>query len=298
MRTIFTLNKKIPLFSYFLISFIATADAFVSVLFVYPNEFAPEGVYGAVTMAQYILNFSAGYMFFIVNIPMVIAAFFLLDKHFAIKNLLYVVFFSVSCPILQLIISKFDLGWIEYKAATPESAIILAMCVGVFNGIAYALTVNVGGSTGGTDILAALLNKYKPSFNTVWIIFTANASVALASYFVWGRRSFPVLMSVICSFAGGIVSDAIFRGSNSALKFEVITPYPDAVANEIMRELQHGCTKLCACGMYSNQSYGMLICVVNKRQRADFEKIIDKYDGTFAYCSNVSRTYGDFNRSK
>lgn len=298
MRTIFKLNDRFPLFSYALICFTAALDALVSVSLVYPNEFAPEGVYGAVTMAQYLLDFSAGYIFFMVNIPMVTVAFFRLDKRFAIKNLLYVIFFSATCPLLQYLIARFDIGWLEYRAASPESAVVLAICVGVFNGVAYATTVSVGGSTGGTDILAALLNKVKPSFNTVWIIFTANAGVALASYFVYGRRPFPVLMSVICSFAGGFVSDAILRGADSALKFEIITPTPDALATEIMRELKHGCTKLPAHGMYSNEQYHLLICVVNKRQRADFERIISRYDNTFAYCSRVRRTYGHFDRIK
>ena len=298
MNILFRLQNKFPPLTYVLISLIAAVDAFVSVIFVYPNDFAPEGVYGLVTMAQHILNFSAGYMFFIVNIPMVVAAFFVLNKRFAIKNFLYVIFFSVMCLVFQNIISSFDLSQIEYRAQTPESSVVLAIGIGAFNGITYALTVTMGGSTGGTDILAALINKFKPAFNTVWIIFTANAGVAAASYFVYGRDMFPVLMSVICSFVGGFVSDTLLKGANSALKFEVITTEPDKLANEIMTELEHGCTKLPAYGMYLGEKSSMLICVVNTRQRADFERIISRHTGTFAYCSQVRRTYGYFERIK
>lgn len=298
MNILFKLQNKFPPLTYILISLIAALDALVSVIFVYPNDFAPEGVYGLVTMAQYLLNFSAGYMFFIVNIPMVVAAFFVLDKRFAIKNFLYVIFFSVMCLVFQNIISAFDLSHLEYRAVTPESSVVLAISIGAFNGLAYALTVSMGGSTGGTDILASLINKFKPAFNTVWIIFTANAGVAVASYFVYGRRTFPVLMSVICSFVGGVVSDVLIKGATSALKFEVITPDAQAIADEIMTELEHGCTKLPAYGMYSGEESYVLICVVNTRQRADFEKIIARHEGTFAYCSQVRRTYGYFDRIK
>lgn len=270
----------------------------MSVIFVYPNDFAPEGVYGLVTMAQYLLNFSAGYMFFIVNIPMVVAAFFVLDRRFAVKNFLYVIFFSAMCPVFQNIISAFDLSRLEYRSVTPEGSVVLAIGIGAFNGLAYALTVSMGGSTGGTDILAALINKFKPAFNTVWIIFTVNAGVAVASYFVYGRQTFPVLMSVICSFVGGFVSYVLIKGANSALKFEVITSEPQAIADEIMTELEHGCTRLPAYGMYSGEQSSVLICVVNTRQRADFEKIIARHEGTFAYCSQVRHTYGYFDRIK
>lgn len=296
MNIFYKLQVKRPSLTYILICIIAGFDALVSVVLVYPNDFAPEGVYGAVTMAQHILGFSAGYMFFIVNIPMVAAAFFILDKRFAVKNFLYVVSFSAICPALQWLVSRYGLTWLEYRARTPEGAVLIAVGVGAFNGVAYSLTVAMGGSTGGTDILAALANKVKPSFNVVWLIFTANASVALGSYFVYGRQVFPVLMSVVCSFVGGFVSDTIIKGAGAALKFEIITSRPEELSREIMERLRHGCTRIPARGMYSGTETALLICVVSTRQRTELERIIARHEDTFAYCSHVRRTYGYFRR--
>ena len=150
----------------------------------------------------------------------------------------------------------------------------------------------------GTDILAALINHKRPAFNTVWVLFTINAGVAVMSYFVYGREYFPVAISVICSLMSGFISDTLLKGASSALKFEIVTSEPDEVAEQIMRELKHGCTRLDAHGMYSGQRRAVLICVVNPRQRTDFEKIIAAHKDTFAYCTPITRTYGLFDKVK
>ena len=298
MSIIFKLLNRFPWSTYIFISLIACIDAFVSVIFVYPNDFAPAGVHGYTTMIQHLLGVSAGYTFLIVNIPMIFIAFFVLDRRYSIKNFLYVVFFSSLCLVFQHIIASYDLSHWEYHAQTSESAMVLAIGIGVFNGIAYTLTVLMGGSTGGTDIVAALINHKRPSFNTVWILFTINASVAVMSYFVYGRETFPVAVSIVCAFVGGFISDTLLKGASSALKFEIITAEPDAIADSKMKGLKHGCTRFDAYGMYSGRSCSVLICVINPRQRTDLEEILSLHKDTFAYCTPITRTYGQFDRIK
>lgn len=298
MNWIYKLQKRFPWLAYILVSLIAAIDAWVSVIFVYPNSFAPAGVHGFTTMIQHALGFSAGYTFLLVNIPMLIAAFFLLSRSYSVKNLLYVVFFSGMCLVFQGLLSAFDLSRLEYHAVSPEGYAVLAVGIGAFNGIAYTLTVLLGGSTGGTDILAALINRRKPAFNTVWVLFTINVSVAVTSFFVYGREYLPVAVSILCALIGGSVSDSLLKGAGSALKFEIITPRPEELADRIMSQLQHGCTRIDAYGMYARKEYSMLVCVINPRQRTDLEAIIAGCDGTFAYCSPVKCTYGHFDRIK
>ena len=298
MSIIFRLLKKFPWATYIFISLIDCIDAFVSVIFVYPNDFAPAGVHGFTTMMQHLLGVSAGYTFLIVNIPMIFIAFFVLDRRYSIKNFLYVIFFSTLCLVFQHLILSLDLSHWEFRATSPESAMVLAIGIGVFNGLAYTSTVLMGGSTGGTDILAALINHKKPSFNTVWVLFTINTAVAVMSYFVYGRETLPVAVSILCAFVGGFVSDTLLKGVSSALKFEIITPEPDAIADSIMTDLRHGCTRFDAYGMYSGRQCSVLICVINPRQRTDLEQIISHHKDTFAYCTPITHTYGQFDRIK
>lgn len=280
--------------SYLIIVVLAATDALVSIVLIYPNDFAPVGVQGFVVMIQHLFGISVGYTYILINAPMLIMAFFVLNKGYSLKNLSYIVSFSAMTIIFQQIISNFDLNTVRFQADTTEKIIAAAVGYGIFFGTVYPLTVWLGGSTGGTDILATLINRFKPRFNTVWVLFFINTAVAIASYFVYGRRTLPVILSISCSLVSGLVSDSILKGDASALKFEIITDNPIQLSNEIMNRLDRGCTQVLAKGMYSGNQSSILICVVNKKQRFEMEKIISKYEGSFGFCTPVKSTYGLF----
>ena len=146
--------------------------------------------------------------------------------------------------------------------------------------------------------MAALINKLRPSFNTVWVLFAINAAVAAMSYFVYGRRALPVILSITCSLISGFISDLLLKGATSALKFEIVTSAPEEMSAEIIAKLEHTCTKLPATGMYSGTDCAMLVCIINKKQRIEMEKIIASYEGSFGFCSPVKSTYGYFEKIK
>ena len=296
MRRITKLLNEHPWVSYLLITLLAAADSLLSIILIYPNDFAPVGIQGFTAMIQHMFGISVGYIYSLVNAPMLIVACFVLSRGYAYKNLSYILSFSVMTLAFQGIISRFDLHAIEFVAQTPEESILAAAGYGVFFGIAYPLAVWLGGATGGTDILAALMHHYNPTFNMVWVLFSINAGVAVMSYFVYGRVLLPVILSVMSALVSGVISDRMFKGTGSALKFEIVTTQPTELSREIIEKLDHGCTQVPARGMYSGRESALLICVVNKKQRVDMERIIAKYEGSFGYCSPVKSTYGYFER--
>ncbi len=281
-------------FQYITLFVLAVISAFCFEIFVYPNDFAPSGVNGLATMVQHLTGVSVGYMALLVNLPMLIVAFFVINRRYALRNFAFLSVFSISCIILR----ETDLSFIVFRAADGGGAILAAVAGGFFYGVIYSLTVKLGASTGGTDIMAAFVNKRWPEFDTIWIIFALNTAVATLSFFVYGFNYTAVILCIINSYVSGRVSDTIFKGARSAAKFEVITDRPQELSQELMRALHHGCTVIPAKGMYSGAEHSMLICVVNRRQVVDFEKIIAKYDNTFAYISTVNGTFGTFHRIK
>ena len=90
------------------------------------------------------------------------------------------------------------------------------------------------------------------------------------------------------------MGDLILKGYKNALKFEVVTSYPEEISKEIIEKLKHSATVVHAQGMYTHTEKALLICVINKHQIIDFENIIKKYEGTFAYISSVNETVGNF----
>ena len=292
MSNIIRLLNQRPWLTYLTLAVLAAIDALVSIILIYPNEFAPVGIQGFTTMIQYLMGISVGYVYIFINAPMLIIAFFVLNKSYSFKNFCYIVSFSVMTVVFQQIILLFDLSYLEYHANSTVEMLFASLGYGVTFGLTYPITVWLGASTGGTDILAALINHFKPKFNTVWVLCSINVGVAVMSYFVYGKILLPVILSVLCSVISGIISDYLLKGAFSALKFEIVTDQPQALAKDIIDKLQHGCTQIPARGMYSDTECAMLVCIINKRQRFEMERIISKYEGSFGFCSPVKSTYG------
>ena len=265
--------------------------AFVYYVFIVTNQFAPAGLNGIATMIQFKTGFSISYMSLLINIPLSVLAYFLVQKEFAVKTLLFSVAYSVSFLLLQ----QSGFTTIQYNALGHDT-IYPVILSGVLGGVVYGICFRNNASTGGTDILAALINRFKPYFNIVWVLFSINVGVAVMSYFVYGRRTLPVILSILSSFVSGFISDYLLKGAMSALKFEIVTSSPREMATEIMESLDRGCTEIPARGMYSGSQSSILVCVIGKKQRVEMEKIISQYEGSFGFCSPVKSTYGSFRR--
>lgn len=283
-------------FRYLAIALFAVAYALIYEIFVFPNSFAPAGINGIVTMIQYLFRFKVGYLSLIINLPMLAVAWFVLDRSYALRTLTFTLIFSAT-----LLVSE-RLGIAEsgiiFEATDTGGRLLAAIAAGLFNGFLYSMSVRMGGSTGGTDVVGEFIHHARPEYNTVWVIFTINAIVAVASFFVYDLKYEPVILCAVYIFVNSRTSDAIFKGNRAAAKFEVITTQPEQLSHELITTLRHGCTVIRAEGMYTHSNRAMLVCVINRRQVVDFERIIRKYDNTFAYISTVNGIVGNFKKIK
>lgn len=268
--------------------------AFSYSMFIFPNQFAPAGVPGIATMIQYLLGFKVAYLTVLVNVPLLIASYFIVSKEFAVHSAIYTVVFSLTLLLLE----EIDMSGIAYHTANGTSTILAPIAGGVVSGYSYTLVMKRNGCTGGTDLIGALLHHYKPEMNMLWIIFTINALVAAASYFVYDFRIEPVILCLMYCFISSKVCDLTLKGFKEAIKFEVITDAPDALADAIMRETHHGVTEVSAVGGFTHSNKTLLICVVNKHQIVQFQRIIQQFPGSFSYLSTVKETMGNFRKIK
>ena len=170
------------------------------------------------------------------------------------------------------------------------------MAAGTVNGAIYGAAVKLGGSTGGTDIIAACIRVKMPYFSFARVTFVLNAIVAGASFFVYDFNFEPVIMCIIFNFIASNICDYIVKGGLGALKFEVITSHAEEMSAELMKKLHHGVTVINAEGMYTHSGKQVIICVINKHQIVDFQSIVRSYPDTFAYVSSVSETVGNFKK--
>jgi uncharacterized membrane-anchored protein YitT (DUF2179 family) len=148
--------------------------------------------------------------------------------------------------------------------------------------------------SGGTDFVAALIHKYHPEKSVFGLIFALNTLVALASYFVYDFQIEPVILCILYSFMSSTISERLTKNGRSAVRFEIITDYPEEISNEIINKLHHSATLIPGRGMYLNKEVSMLFCIVNNSQVTNLAQICRKYPNTFAIIDPVSEVMGNF----
>lgn len=261
-------------------------------IFIIPNHFAPAGLNGIATMIQHKTGFSISYMSLLINIPLSVLAYFLIQRDFAVKTLLFSVTYSFSFLALQ----NSGLSFIQYNAFDHDT-IYPVILSGVIGGIVYGICFRNNASTGGTDILSRYINKIRPDANFFVITFILNGLVSIASVFVYADSSLnykPMALCILYCFISTFVGNLLLKSTKTAYKFTVITSNKDQFIQDITQKLHHGCTEIHAVGSYTGQPRFVLICIINKHQLNDFQKIVSQYSDTFSYFEVVNETYGNF----
>ena len=289
-------------FEYTNIILVALLLAFNYQLFIVDNGFAPAGLNGIATMIQYKTGFSIGYMSLIINIPLCVLAYFLVDKTFAKRSLCFCLVYSFSFLFLQ----KLGLEQFQYNA-NGHDTIFPVLLSGVLSGLVYGTCFRMSASTGGTDIVSKYISKHRRDLNFFWVTFTLNAIVAAISLFVYANPDEtgiiiydykPVCLCILYCFISSFIGNYIIRGTKSACKFTIITSHADEITDDIFHNLKHGVTRISALGSYSKTGQSILICVVNKHQMVDFQNLLKKYDNTFSFSETVNEIYGNFKQIK
>lgn len=261
-------------------------------LFVFPNQFAPAGLNGICTMIQYLFGINIGYLSLIINLPLAIVVYFLVSKPLAVRSMVYVITFSVAMVLLDYV----DMSRFQYVTESGTSKILGPLVAGVIYGYCYRLLVQCSAYSGGTDFVAALIHKYKPEKSTIFIIFGLNSAVAVLSYFVYGYQIEPVILCILYCFTSSTISDKLTKSGRSAVRFEIVTDYPNEISQEIIHKLHHSATLIPGKGMYLGKEKNILICVVNRSQMARLSRIVSKYPETFTVMSSVNEVVGNFKK--
>lgn len=286
------MNRAKKVLTYAIIMAIAAVCALNYQLFILPNKFAPSGLNGICTMIQYVSGVNIGYLNMIVNFPLALLVYFLVSKPLAVRSMVYVLTFSVVSVMFEYV----DTSRFAYYTETGTSAILGPLVAGIIFGGCSALLLRASAYSGGTDFVASVIHKYHPEKSIFGLIFSINTMVAVTSYFVYGYQIEPVILCIIYSFMSSTVSERLTKNGRSAVRFEIITNYPEEIAGEIINKLHHSATLIPGRGMYLNKEVSMLFCVVNNNQITKLSEICRKYPNTFAIIDPVSEVMGNFKK--
>lgn len=282
------MSIKKEILSVLLTIFASIVSTLALYIFVYPSGFVPLGLEAIVTMIHVKTGFSAGLLTLIFNLPLIVYAWFKLNKRYVIYTLLFTVLSSVLLEVYGLI------NLIKYLDNEKSVASIFA---GVMLGVRTGIMLKMGSSTGGVDIIAQIVQKKMPYVNLERIITVICCIIIGVSYFVYNDFScilLALISMVVCEFTTSL----ILRDSREAIEVKIITKNAEEISAELITELNHSATVIDAEGMYKKENNKVVLAVINRRELPTVMNIVKKYDETFVYYTDVKGVYGKFRRHK
>lgn len=259
------------------------------------NGFAPGGVGGLATITHHLLQGGVSWSILMIafNLPIFILVSLIVNKKLGLMLSIYLLVQSLLPDLYNA------LGAYPYSLANNgEDFNILFACIatGVISGFGFSLMLRRFGASGGTYGISALIKHTHPEINIAYVSFIMDASVVAIAFFVYGMKVTPVMCTLLNLFIANVIVDHGLSGIKNGYKFEIVTSYPDELAQELMLRLKHGVTEIRVHGMYSDTDRYMLICIVNKRQIGEMMKIIKNHPETFASFEKVNEVFGNFKR--
>ena len=248
-------------------------------------KIAPGGVSGLATVIHYLSGFSVGTIVFALNIPLFIAGFLAFGKKFSVKTLIATVLLSVLLDTTL---------WLPQ---VTDDLLLASIFGGMIMGCGMALVFKGGATTGGTDILAKVVNKYFPAFNISEQLFVIDGMVVIFAMIVF--RDFDIgLYAIIAIWLSAKVIDIVFEGAGFAKAMFIISDNGEEIGHRIMEEVGRGVTGLNGEGLYLKNDKKILLTVVDRIQIPAIKQIAKEVDKrAFIIITDVREALGEgFNK--
>lgn len=263
------------------------------VIFVIPHGMVGGGVSGMGALIYYATGFPVSYSYFLINIILLLIALKVLGKGFGFKTVFAVVIASVFFKILPELIPETFIQEIAISNGKLMSAII----GGAISGVGIALTFSQGGSTGGTDIVALMITKYRnvsPGKIILYLdIFIIASSILLPNDLNMGAKFANVVYGYIITGLCASTLDLLLSGMKQSIQMFIFSKNYASIADRITNELRRGVTVLDGQGWFSKQNGKVLLVIAKKTDMNYIYKIVkDEDKDAFMSEGSVRGVYG------
>ena len=250
--------------------------------FLIPSNMLGGGVTGLATIIYWVTGLPTGISIFALNAILILIAFRSLGRRFALSTIYSVIVTSVVFYILQ-----------EYVFLAPiiEDRFLSAVLGAGLNGVACAFIFLEGSSTGGTDIIVMMINKYR-NITLGRLTLFINVAIISCSYFV-----FRDLELLIYSYVGLMVTsytmDLTMNGSKQSVQMFIFSQRPDEIADKVGEEVHRGVTMIKGTGWYTKTENNIVMVVVRKTESQRVIRIVKQLDpAAFVSVNTVMGVYG------
>lgn len=265
-----SLKRFWPLFlDYALILVGAAIQAVALRLFLVPADLASGGVTGVSQLVNHYTRWPIGLMVLIGNIPLFLLGWrFLGGPRFALRTALAVVVYSFATDLIPRL-------HILPENGLTDDIFLNSLYGAVVSGVGYGLVYRGRGTSGGSDILARILNFYR-SIPMTQSYLMVDSAVILAAGFVFGWKQ--ALYAIITLYVSGIVSETVLEGQGTVRTALIVTRRANLISKRILDDMQRGVTILQGTGAYTKSTRPVLYCVITRSEVSQLKTIVREVD--------------------
>lgn len=252
--------------------------------FVIPNGLSSGGLTGLCTIIQYGTGIPVGWTYPILNIILLVLGFLALGKSFGFKTIYVIALTSLLFEVLP----KFP----QLEIMMDEKLLVALVGAGM-ESIGIGLVLQRGGSTGGTDIIAMLINKYWPVSPGKVYLYT-DLFIISSLLLIPDKGLVDMIYAFVMMLGFSFGVDFVLLGNKSSVQILVISAHYHEIADHIINNVQRGVTALQSVGWYSQKESKVLLIVARKQQMNEIVNEIKNIDKkAFISVSTAMSVYGE-----
>jgi uncharacterized membrane-anchored protein YitT (DUF2179 family) len=244
-------------------------------LFFVPADLASGGVSGISQLINHFTGWPIGLMVFIGNVPLFLLGWrYLGGSKFAARTAVAIASYALLTDLLVKIPAFMEYSQILIDDLQGD-IFLSALYGAIVSGVGYGLVYRARGTSGGSDILARILNHWKGvSMTQSYLI--VDTAVILSAGFVFGWKA--ALYAMIALYVSGLVAETVLEGGGTSRTAMIITSKAEEVSTRVIDELQRGITYLEGRGGYTGNSRPVLYCVVSRAEISSLKAIVHETD--------------------
>ena len=260
-------------------------------LFLIPNKITAGGISGVSTILFHLSGLPVGMTMLCFNAILFVVAFKILGKEFGLRSFVTSILLSVQVDALFFLMPLLGVPPEVVEKGIPQNILHSTIFGDIICGAGMAIVFMRNSSTGGTDILARILNRYTeiPIGRSLLMI---DAVVTIGAGFVFGAEM--AMYAIIAIFVSSKTIDFLILGMNQGKKFLIISKHHEALTHEILYTLGRGATLLNGVGAYTGENRPILLVVIRPRELPRLKSIVRKIDPhAFVMVSDVYEILGE-----
>ena len=267
--------------SYSTITFGVFMNALAWMGFMLPSHIVGGGINGVSSLLYLATGIPIAVGILVFNSILIVLAIRILGVAFGIKSIFSILMMVGAFSLLQYFI----------KEPIVQDKFMAAIIGGILNGVSIGIVFSQGGSTGGVDIIAMIINKYR-NITPGKVILYFDVCVITSSYFI-----FPHIENIVYGYVvmavGTYVIDLVLTGANQTVQIFIFSQKNAEIADTVGKDLKRGVTLIKGIGWYSKSEQDILMILMRKTELPNFfraVKIIDQ--NAFISVSSVMGVYG------